>query len=181
MRFTEPPERVVFDNDPSEAARLIGTGHFMEVSANYKDSPGLNGAIRFFSLGGGFDYNDALFLHARRAQGRRELHLVQVAGAGAIERSPSGCVISIAGICFPPEGVPVPKGALSPRPQTVFIPPGGRLRIFAGQPDPADDAHLTIRYEVNGMPGLIEGWLRDDSYGGVQLKITPPAPPARRR
>ena len=37
-----------------------------------------------------------------------------------------------------------------------------KVRMFAGQPDPADPAHFTIRYELDDQPHVIDGWLRDD-------------------
>ena len=37
-----------------------------------------------------------------------------------------------------------------------------RLRLFAGQPDPNDPSHFTIGYELNDVPGTIDGWLQDD-------------------
>ena len=37
-----------------------------------------------------------------------------------------------------------------------------KLRLFAGQPDPADGSHFTIAYELGGRPGTIDGFLRDD-------------------
>jgi hypothetical protein len=44
---------------------------------------------------------------------------------------------------------------------------GNRLRLFAGQPDVADASHFTIAYELDGRPGVIDGWLRDD---GIDLR-----------
>jgi hypothetical protein len=35
------------------------------------------------------------------------------------------------------------------------------LRVYAGQADPADPSHFTIRYEVDGRPGTIDGHLTD--------------------
>ena len=37
-----------------------------------------------------------------------------------------------------------------------------RVRIYAGQPAPADPARFTIDYEVNDTPGIIDGVLNDD-------------------
>jgi len=39
---------------------------------------------------------------------------------------------------------------------------GDEWRWFAGQPDPADPSHFTLGYEVNEVPGTIDGWLCDD-------------------
>ena len=43
------------------------------------------------------------------------------------------------------------------------------VQIFGGQPDPADPSRFTIRYTVNGSPGMIDGRLADD--GTVSLVI----------
>jgi hypothetical protein len=41
------------------------------------------------------------------------------------------------------------------------------LRIFAGQPDPLDPSRFTIRYDLGGTPGVIDGQLATD--GTVRL------------
>jgi hypothetical protein len=35
--------------------------------------------------------------------------------------------------------------------------PGLPIRFFAGQPDPNDPSHFTLRYELSGQPGIIDG------------------------
>ena len=42
------------------------------------------------------------------------------------------------------------------------------LRIFAGQPDPADSRHFTIRYELDGKSNTIDGWLMPDDTVELQ-------------
>jgi hypothetical protein len=44
---------------------------------------------------------------------------------------------------------------------------GNVLRIFAGQPDPADASRFTIPYRLDGRDGVIEGRLKDD---GIELR-----------
>jgi hypothetical protein len=48
--------------------------------------------------------------------------------------------------------------------------PTDRLRLFAGQPDPKNPSRFTIGYELNGVPGTIEGTFGQN--GGVELKTT---------
>jgi hypothetical protein len=55
-----------------------------------------------------------------------------------------------------------------PRETEVFVPAGSRLRLFAGQPNSQDESHFTIGYELGGVPGTIDGWLRDNGY--IELK-----------
>ena len=42
------------------------------------------------------------------------------------------------------------------------LPPDQPLKLYAGQPDPNDRTHFTIRYEAAGQEGIIDGWLKDD-------------------
>jgi hypothetical protein len=39
------------------------------------------------------------------------------------------------------------------------------LRLYAGQADPADESHFTVRYRVGDVTGTIHGWLEDDDDG----------------
>ncbi|MDQ3441781.1 MAG: hypothetical protein M3478_15675 [Planctomycetota bacterium] len=78
-----------------------------------------------------------------------------------------------------PDAAPVRRDSrelslrLPPSDATVYASPrktirrGRSVRIFAGEVDPDDASHFTIRYDVGGTPGVIDGWLHDD---GVLLK-----------
>jgi hypothetical protein len=52
------------------------------------------------------------------------------------------------------------------------------LTLYAGQPDPDDASHFTIRYSAGRRSGIIDGWLID---GGNDVKMiahdAAPAPP----
>ena len=54
------------------------------------------------------------------------------------------------------------------QPGTLSYKPTERLRVFAGQADPNDESHFTIAYELDGVAGTIDGWLRAD--GSVILE-----------
>lgn len=43
------------------------------------------------------------------------------------------------------------------------------MRIYAGQPDPDNAAHFTIKYEIDNVPGMIDGRLEADDT--VTLRI----------
>lgn len=53
-------------------------------------------------------------------------------------------------------------------PGTLRVDYRDQLRVFAGQPDPADASHFTIPYDLDGRPGILDGWLKPD--GSVQLE-----------
>jgi hypothetical protein len=55
----------------------------------------------------------------------------------------------------------------------VELPAGEQIRIYAGQADPADQTHFTVRYVENGKAGVMDGYVddyRDPSWGS----LTPP-------
>ena len=43
----------------------------------------------------------------------------------------------------------------------VAMPPALPLRIYAGQVDPNDPSHFTIRYEQAGRKGIVDGYVSD--------------------
>jgi hypothetical protein len=51
------------------------------------------------------------------------------------------------------------------------------MKIFFGQPDPEDASHFTIRYEIDGVPGIIDGWLGDDDAVRMQANGPWAVPP----
>jgi len=51
------------------------------------------------------------------------------------------------------------------------------VRVYAGQPDPADPAHFTVRYQMWGQEDVLDGSLRDDD----QVTLTPRHPPTEPR
>jgi hypothetical protein len=53
------------------------------------------------------------------------------------------------------------------------IPYESRLRIFAGQPDMSDPAHLTLNYAVDGENGIIDGWLLNENELKLQVRTGP--------
>ena len=50
------------------------------------------------------------------------------------------------------------------------------VRMFAGQPDPADPAHFTIRYQMWGQEDVLDGRLNDDDSVTLTPRHTPQEP-----
>jgi len=44
------------------------------------------------------------------------------------------------------------------------------IEMYAGQPDPSDKSKFTIRYTIEGKPGVVEGQLNDDDTVTLQLR-----------
>ncbi len=70
-----------------------------------------------------------------------------------------------------PSQIPQPSGFNL----TGTLPSEGS-KLFAGQPDLADDSHFTIDYEVKDQRGTIDGWLMPDN----SVKIEPRDGPLKR-
>ena len=53
----------------------------------------------------------------------------------------------------------------------------GNIRIYAGQPDPVDHSHFTMKYEIDNFPGTlygtIDGWLQNDDTVKMQFRDDP--------
>lgn len=57
--------------------------------------------------------------------------------------------------------------------------PEPQIRIYAGQPDPADASHFTIRYEMWGQSDILDGWLRDDDSVTLTPRKMPQEPQSK--
>ena len=115
-----------------------------------------------------------LFLHARRAGGPRRLVVVTVLGRTIDPRvfySPGGslCVASVYSMASLRRDVVELSSrhfALYPLPRT----PLGKLKFYAGQPNPDHESHFTIDYETHERRGTIDGWLLPDDTVTLQLR-----------
>jgi hypothetical protein len=54
----------------------------------------------------------------------------------------------------------------------------GELRVLSGEADPNDASHFTIAYTVNGVPGVIDGWLNFDGTTLLEVRTMPTSIPA---
>jgi hypothetical protein len=166
MQYTMPADKIVLAAGPSAAGPLAG-------------APGYHG----FNLGGqllapvvacdtprdlqlqSFESQCPLvFLHHLRVPGHHE-RLVSVIVAQSLSITPGYECNLLAYAQIPAN--------LRPGAQPMFCSSstasGERklsavqsLRLFAGQPDVADESHFTIRYEIDGKSNTIDGWMMPD-------------------
>jgi hypothetical protein len=174
MHYQPPANNVVYDDDPQQSPLLVGTGKYQYLCGGFVRTgphPRPAGWIArpLGSLG-----NDAIgscFLHSRRTP----------AGAGRLvwlsftlyRETAAGYQLDLSYASSRPPSLlgsldddDLARGQLS-----ILVPDGERLRIFTGIPDDADESHFTVRYELAGETGMIDGWLRSDDADGIVLKV----------
>jgi hypothetical protein len=101
------------------------------------------------------------FIHARRATGRSARLVAIIAIPNFNQRAGMNLALFAS--------AEIPAGLLpGDRPLDacgtfgsghLLFPLHSALRIFAGQPDPADESHFTIRCEIDGKSLTVDGWL----------------------
>jgi hypothetical protein len=55
-------------------------------------------------------------------------------------------------------------------------PTSPRVRVYAGQPDPSNASHFTIRFEVDGVQRTVDGYLQDGPVAGSTAVVLTPRP-----
>lgn len=124
-----------------------------------------------------------MFLHGRTTPPGQECLVVleltgsadRVPNSGLVERNFSlrAHVIALATPSHPPRELHVSQWSLLGTQSSDFL---GPFRFYAGQPDPQDPTHFTIRYEYDGQAGVIDGNLQ--SHGTLTLSVRDgPLPP----
>jgi hypothetical protein len=164
MAYTRPPTRIAFEPAGLKAQELFqpGLGYIMRPGGVFHD----------VDVAGFPD--DPLFLHARRRpDGERRLVCVSIGyeSGKPIRLQFEADVLVPATVARPGWRGPTVVSSL---PQDAA---GKPPRIYAGQPDAADETHFTMRYEFpearNGVlkvrNGVIHGYLRDNDT--VELKV----------
>jgi hypothetical protein len=174
-RYSAPASELMYDDDPSTAALLMHQeGRYGPVglfvgSWHGGGSRPVGRVIHF----PGFPerrWPGLVFSHLRCPPGGRPLIVLLV--TGSVEFMPDGYKLEFGANVFP-EGSEWRDGPDNMR-GTVWampVPRGQRLRFYAGQADPADESHFTVTYDMGSVPGTIDGWLRDPSDNGVELRV----------
>lgn len=185
MTYSPPADQIVYDDDPAETSRVRASnpsviagddGELFEFAAPWD---------RLYQLISppGRRANATLFLHElTNSNGERRLVVVELRpwttftldGKSYISWT-LDCVILAPGTLsrYPHEDMPslnreYPMGALSD---------GRSTRWYAGQADPHDPSHFTIRTVIGGKSATVDGWFRDDHVDfSDDFTLTSPAP-----
>jgi hypothetical protein len=192
--FALPPDQVVYEEDPSATAALIAKGgEYGQYAA--PGAPGqlqaqpinptppaaavfipkcwpafrglIPGRMPYGSSGGA-----VLFLHELVA--KNGVHrIVAIEHAPSLQTQMFVCGYDInATVISPAAGLKSPAAFMQTMYDidmlTALNQPAQKLRIYAGQIDPADPSHFTIRYEQWGQTDVVDGRL-DPTGKGLEL------------
>jgi hypothetical protein len=180
LSYSAPADQVVFDTDPGRVAKMASDPNYVLgggmanrrrpadwdslVSSGFPSITRLNRASN----------NPVLFMHERKSPNGTVRLVVVERTAGLSE--PAYFILG-----FDVDGLAIEPGTITRPPHwlpfawdiDVLSNPGPHrdIRIYAGQVDPADASHFTIRYESGGQTNIADGTLGDD--GEVHLGARP--------
>jgi hypothetical protein len=176
LTYSAPADQVVYEEDSNTSSKLLVKPEYVAAASARGGSPVavfVPSCARSFGkffrtawmFGGG---RAVLFMHERRTtSGTRALAIVQhePIDPAAVPFWP---VLGLSSVSVHPASV---RGQPVPVIPSLIAAAGGGLgfrntpveglRFYAGQVDPMDESHFTIRYELIGGSGTIDGWLVD--------------------
>jgi len=173
LAYAAPPEQVVFDSNPARVAILARDRNYAIVKGCAFRMPPAQWDRYFAAVGNSATSVNAqraiLFLHECRSPNgiRFMVELERTGGANASAYFLQGYDVE--------SNVVRPAGATH---SAVYCPENfdvdvsdiisaTDIRIYAGQPDPSDPSHFTIRYESGGKIATASG--RVDNNGHLSL------------
>jgi hypothetical protein len=176
MVFERPADQVMFEEDEKAGLMLYkqGGGYVRGYFGGIPRAKTQVVAVAFLSepcselhwTGS----NTSVFLHGRRSPAGHE-RLVNVSVHSGFGDGGDGRWVPF---CYS-VGTPATWALGSQMTQASFIPKqvwlscDDRLRVYAGQADAKDESHFTMRYEINGAGGMIDGWLMDND--GIRIEF----------
>ena len=153
--YSKPSDFVVFDEDESRSAALLASGR------GYSRDPFMSGAAcyipaEWWHVAGLSDCRATIFLHERHGTtGSPFLTWCSVGcvNGGVMKLSEARQIYFLAGPA--PRPVTTADGwtgsSMTFTPLVLILRPDDRLRVFAGQPDPAAGDQFSFIVEVNGV------------------------------
>jgi hypothetical protein len=160
LAHTAPATLVAVEPDPEKAKALVAQGTHL--------TGGFGAAIYVVDdlAGMRFGFGQCVFLHGRRTPsgGDERLVLVEIMQMNNVPQ-----------LYARPIRLDWMSNPIIPSANFHALPPGPSHplpdvpRLYAGQPDPNDPSHFTIKYEYSDRSGILDGWLKDDD----QIVIEP--------
>ncbi len=196
LDYSADPTLVCYDDGPGRAQYLRPGGEYVGMRGYDSSQPTVATRVaaglmpkcwrRYAPMAGGSASGAMIYLGRRRSSGGDEFIVsVQYVSPGSDTFTPAfiegfnleTLAVTPGSLTRAPKAnqFPIAVDVLSGRP---VLPPN--LRIFAGQPDPADDSKFTIDYEMWGQRDTLDGQVADDG----RVALTPrrvPEPASEQR
>jgi len=174
MSYTMPPDKIVLAVGTADAPALLSSPDYHKLwnlpifadpsTTRFLPAVASNVPQALAQLGAG---DVPVFVHGLRAPSH-DMRLVSVSlNADYGEPFLTADVSVPASIYLGSRPYPCPNWGT----ETARFGRFKTFRIFAGQPDPADSRHFTIRYELDGKSNTIDGWLMPDDTVQLQPRI----------
>jgi hypothetical protein len=169
MNFSLPPNTVVYEGEPTNAAQTAALApqcwrSFCDTNNSHWVGGGRNTAVGFLgeriSPAGHRRLICATLTPSRDVLPAFIMKIDCIAVAATPATWTDTARLSMLGV----GGVQLPI-------QFAAQPP--LIRIFAGQPDPKDASHFTIRFQIGGQEDVIDGWLRDSDSLTLRPRYLP--------
>jgi hypothetical protein len=179
MRYSAAASQVAYDEDFERSAALVQAdpAHYhgqvkADAQATENSSVGRIAEPLAAWKGHHLRTDFPVFLHARRPRGGGEERLVIVCPVhGRWAARPGQEFIRRQFNC----DVDLGEGKLVQSfPEVGFFRPDAAadaVRYYAGQPDPGDESHFTIDFDLGARHGVIDGWLRGDDH--IEMAVRP--------
>jgi hypothetical protein len=125
----------------------------------------------------GMSSSGTLFLHERTSRsGNRRLVAVDASSSALYGVGPV-TVILMPRVVRPGSVLEEPTQVVHTRTGFMFAPEG--RRAYAGQPDPNDPSHFTIRFAGASNARVVDGWLGDDDHVVIEPRSAADSPTTR--
>ena len=168
MKYTAPADQVTYEEDPVKGTLPLQAGGYrfnpyVNLLGYAAKSPECWNRFSETQAEGKIG-NPLVFLHERYSpQGKQRLIGVMLIRSeywqlfSVVFRRNDSCVFSSGRELWGTQNAP--------------------LRLFAGQSDPVDTSHFTIKYGLVGQTGTIDGWLQDDDKVKIKVRGGPAKKP----
>jgi hypothetical protein len=180
MNFTAPPDKVMYEEDPVSADKVLTSGGTDYRRVQKQSGVGFQLLVFGHRYAMPFGTEDALvFLHERSAKGGTpRLVAIDYVHADAFDEANTKKErIFFSNVWDVANGSKLPQRfhmfSNAGVPLLAKLHKGQKLRLYAGQPDDDDPSHFTIRYEVEHQSGMIDGWLQADDTVKLQVRDGP--------
>jgi hypothetical protein len=181
LNYTASPDQIVYEEQPQSAKKLLaGTGGYAPFTT-YSNSntmaafvPVCQSKLSGVLFRPGPLLGPTLFLHELKTPDGRS-HLVLVEYQVGSNATRFNCRIEIIR-----PATPLKPAATAPNSTAMLFTPAGsqdpQVRVYAGQPDPADPSHFTIRYEMWGQSDILDGRIDNTPRVTLTAKNRPQRP-----